>query len=218
MGASCDLVIPCRDEGPALTHLLGRVPVSMSVIVVDNGSRDDTAVMASRLGARVVAEPQAGYGAAVHAGVVASTADLVAVMDGDGTFDPGDLLPLVSAVETGACTLAVGRRRPSRRGLIPWPARLGNAMVTRWLRHQGIAVHDIAPMRVCRRTDLLALEVLDRRCGYPVELLSRAAAAGWVVREYDVSYGPRADGTRSKVAGSLRGSVLAAMDFVKVLT
>lgn len=217
MAYSCDLVIPCRDEAPALAGLLERVPDGLSVIVVDNASRDDTAEVARGLGARVVTEPRAGYGAAVHAGVCASSAELVAVIDGDGTFNPVELLPLVDAVAQGRCTLAVGRRRPVDSAVIPGPARLGNALVTRWLRHQGVPVHDIAPARVCRRTDLLALQIADRRFGYPVELLRKAGAAGWTIREYDVSYGARAEGTSSKVSGSLRGSVLAATDFVRVL-
>jgi len=215
---TCDLVVPCRDEGPALSDLLSRVPDIFSVIVVDNGSRDDTAAVARRLGAKVVVEPTPGYGAAVQAGVDAATAELVAVIDGDGTIDPMDLVPMVAAVARGDCTLAVGRRRPTRAGLVPLPAVLANAAVTRWLRHKGLDVHDIAPARVCRRADLLGLDLVDRRFGYPVELLSNAAAAGWSVREYDVTYGPRAAGTRSKVSGSLRGSVLAAADFVKVLS
>jgi len=200
-----------------LAGLLERVPDGLSVIVVDNASRDDTAEVARGLGARVVTEPRAGYGAAVHAGVCASSAELVAVIDGDGTFNPVELLPLVDAVAQGRCTLAVGRRRPVDSAVIPGPARLGNALVTRWLRHQGVPVHDIAPARVCRRTDLLALQIADRRFGYPVELLRKAGAAGWTIREYDVSYGARAEGTSSKVSGSLRGSVLAATDFVRVL-
>lgn len=188
------------------------------MIVVDNGSSDDTAAVARRLGARVVTEPSPGYGAAVQAGVHAATADLVAVIDGDGSLDPADLRPMVDAVARGECALAVGRRRPTRRGLLPLPARLGNLAVTRWLRHKGLSVHDVGPARVCRRADLLELAVLNRRYGYPVELLRKAAEAGWRVREFDVAYGPRAEGTRSKVSGSLRGSVLAAADFVRVLS
>lgn len=201
-----------------MPRLLSRVPDGFSVIVVDNGSSDDTAEVARRLGARVVTEPSPGYGAAVQAGVHAATADLVAVIDGDGSLDPADLRPMVDAVACGDCTLAVGRRRPTRRGLLPLPARLGNLAVTRWLRHKGLGVHDVGPARVCRRADLLELAVLNRRYGYPVELLRKAAEAGWRVREFDVAYGPRAEGTRSKVSGSLRGSVLAAADFVRVLS
>ncbi|MDQ3663536.1 MAG: glycosyltransferase, partial [Actinomycetota bacterium] len=75
----CDVVLPCRDEGPALPAVLARIPAGMRAIVVDNGSTDDTAAVARRLGAEVVTEPRPGYGAAVHAGVLAATAELVAV-------------------------------------------------------------------------------------------------------------------------------------------
>lgn len=214
---SCDLVMPCRDEGPALTALLPRIPEEFAVIVVDNGSTDDTAAVAAELGARVVHEPTPGYGAAVAAGVAAATADHVAVMDGDGSFDPAQLLPLLADVVGGRADLAVGRRRPVARGVWPWHARAGNALVVAWLRRSGFPARDIAPMRVCRRADLEALDVRDRRFGYPVELLQKATRAGWRIAEHDVAYHPRAEGTRSKVSGSVRGTVRAARDFYKVL-
>ena len=214
----CDLVLPCRDEAAALEHLLPHVPDSFRVIVVDNGSTDGTAEVALRLGAAVVAEPVPGYGAAVHSGLLAATHEHVAFMDGDGSFDPGDLLPLLDDVRSGRADLAVGRRRPVRRGVWPWHARLGNDLVVRWLRRRiGMTVHDIAPIRVCRRADLLELDVRDRRFGYPVELLQKATMAGWRVAERDVGYHPRAEGTRSKVSGSVRGTTRAARDFWRVL-
>jgi glycosyltransferase involved in cell wall biosynthesis len=213
----CDLVLPCRDEGPALPALLATVPAGFSVIVVDNGSRDDTAEVARRDGARVVVEPRPGYGAAVHAGVEAATAEYVAVMDADGSFDPGDLLPLLEAVVDGRADLALGRRRPVGRGVWPWHARAGNAVAVRWLRRTtGFPAHDLAPMRVCRRADMVALDVRDRRFGYPLELLRKATRAGWRIEEHDVAYRARAAGTRSKVSGSVRGTVRTARDFWKV--
>jgi glycosyltransferase involved in cell wall biosynthesis len=214
----CDLVIPCRDEAAALPGVLALVPDGIGVIVVDNGSSDGTADVATALGARVVHEARPGYGAAVHSGVEASRAEFVAVLDGDGSMDPRELLPLLEEVRSGAATMACGRRRPASRGVWPWHARAGNAAVLAWLRHRtGLRVHDIAPVRVCRREDLLALGVRDRRFGYPVELLSRAQQAGWVLTEHDIAYHPRAEGTRSKVSGSVRGTVRAARDFARVL-
>ncbi|MGA8248065.1 MAG: glycosyltransferase, partial [Nocardioides sp.] len=104
-------------------------------------------------------------------------------------------------------------------GAWPWHARLGNALVVRWLRRSvGFPVHDLAPMRVCRREALLGLDVRDRRFGYPLELLRKATVSGWRLEEYDVSYRPRAVGTTSKVSGSLRGTARTAHDFWKVLS
>ncbi|MDE0774717.1 glycosyltransferase family 2 protein [Nocardioides sp.] len=214
----CDLILPCRDEGPALVALLPRVPEVFHVIVVDNGSTDDTAGVARRLGAEVVTEAVPGYGSAVHAGVLAATHPYVAFMDGDGSFDPDELLTLLADVESGVADLAVGRRRPVSRRVWPWHARAGNAVIVAWLRRRiDLDAHDIAPMRVCRREALLDLDVRDRRFGYPVELLQKATLAGWRFREHDVTYHPRAEGTRSKVSGSVKGTARTARDFWKVL-
>jgi glycosyltransferase involved in cell wall biosynthesis len=218
MEPTCTLILPCRDEAAALPGVIAGVPEGLEVLVVDNGSSDGTAAVARALNARVVTEPVPGYGAAVHAGVRAARTEVVAVMDGDGSFRAADLLPLIEDVLTGRATLAVGRRRPVRRGIWPWHARWGNRVVIGILRaRSGFALHDIAPARVCRRSDLLALGVQDRRFGYPLELLSRASAAGWQIVERDVPYHPRARGTRSKVSGSLRGTVRTARDFLAVL-
>ena len=85
--------------------------------------------------------------------------------------------------------MAVGRRRPTGRGVWPWHARLGTQLLATWIRRRSaFPIHDLAPMRVCRRDDLLALGVEDRRFGYPLELMLRAAEAGWTVREVDVAY------------------------------
>lgn len=215
----CDLILPCRDEALALPALIGQVPSEFAVIVVDNGSKDGTAEVASALGVQVVHEPVPGYGAAVHAGLLAATHEYVAFMDGDGSFDPRELVALLDEVVAGRAELAVGRRRPVDRRVWPWHARLGNSLIVAWLRRRiGMTAHDIAPIRVCRRVDLLALGVEDRRFGYPVELLQRATLARWRLVERDVAYLPRAVGTRSKVSGSVSGTLRTARDFWKVLS
>ena len=94
----------------------------------------------------------------------------------------------------------------------------GNLVVLWWLRRRiGLPLHDIAPMRVARREDLLGLGVEDRRFGYPVELLVKAQAAGWVLTEHDITYRPRAAGTSSKVSGTVKGTLRTARDFARML-
>lgn len=213
----CQLVLPCRDEEAALRVLLARVPEELGVIVVDNGSVDATAAVARAAGAEVVHEERPGYGAAVQAGLRAATATHVAVMDGDGSCDPADVLPLLALVREGRADLAMGRR-VAQGSRPPWPARFGNALVLAVVRRRtGVVLHDLGPLRVARRDDLLRLGVEDRRFGYPVELLDRAARAGWRIEERDVAYHPRTVGTRSKVSGSMIGTIRAARDFVRVL-
>lgn len=211
------VVLPCLNEAQPLPGVLAAVPPGYQVLVVDNNSTDDTAGVARRYGAEVVTEARPGYGAAVHAGVAAATTPVVAVLDADGSLDPADLPRLVAELDNGA-DLVIGRRRPVRGVRWPWVARLGTVVMSWRLRtRHGLPVHDIAPMRVARREALLSLGVRDRRSGYPLELLVRAAAAGWRVVECDVAYGRRTGGT-SKVSGSLRGSLVAILDFWKVIS
>jgi glycosyltransferase involved in cell wall biosynthesis len=215
-----DVVLPCLDEAAALPWLLARIPAGYRAIVADNGSTDGSATIASAHGARVISVPQRGFGAAVHAGVLAAEPadDVVCVMDADGSFDPVDLPLVADPVRAGAADLAMGRRRPTRRDAWPVHARLGNAVVAwRLRRTTGIVVHDIGPMRAARRSALLDLDLRDRRFGYPLEMVVAGARAGWRITEVDVAYAPRAAGTRSKVTGTVRGTARAVRDMVAVL-
>lgn len=211
------VVLPCLNEADALPGVLAALPDGYRALVVDNNSTDGSAAVARAHGAEVVYEGRPGYGAAVHAGVVAARSAIVAVLDADGSLDPGALPALVADLDRGA-DLVVGRRRGVPGVRWPWHARLGTAAVCWRLRTRyGLPVHDIAPVRVARRDALLALGVADRRSGYPLELLVRAARSGWRVVERDVSYRTRTGGV-SKVSGSLRGSIIAAVDFWRVMS
>lgn len=221
------VVLPARDEAGALPGVLERVPEGYQVVVVDNGSTDGTAGVARSLGARVVYEPTAGYGAAVHAGLCAAGTEIVCFLDADGSIDPRQLPAMVALLEGGAdpavgpsaprVDMVVGRRRPTGRGAWSWHARLGNALLAGRLRRRvGVPVHDLGSVRVTRRDALLALGVENRRFGYPIEVLVRAAGAGWQIQEVDVYYAPRTAG-RSKVTGSIVGTARALRDFSAAL-
>lgn len=214
-----EVIFPCLDELAALPAVFCAVPSGYRILLVDNGSTDGSGELARRLGAAVVTESRRGYGAAVHAGLAAATADVVVVMDCDGSLDPGELPVLVSAVLAGRCDLATGRRRPVQTRSWPWHARVGNRVLAMVLSRSlpGFSMADLGPVRVGRRLDLIALGVGNRRSGYPVETLIKAATAGWRIQEFDLSYRRRTAGTRSKVSGSLLGTVTATGDILRIV-
>ena len=211
-----DVVLPCLNEAGALPWLLTRMPAGYRPIVADNGSTDGSARIAAEHGATVVDVPQRGFGAACHAGLLAATSDIVCIMDADGSFEPSDL-PIVSGpVADGVIDLMLGRRAPTASGAWPAHARLGNMVLSAELRRRaGVPLHDLGPMRAARRADLLALDLRDRRFGYPLEMVMRAAAAGWRIGEAPVPYYSRTG--RSKVTGTVSGTVRAVRDMRRVL-
>lgn len=213
-----DVVLPCLDEAAALPGVLSALPAGYRAVVVDNGSTDGSPEIARQHGALVVAEPRRGYGAAVHTGIVSSRSAVVCVLDADGSLDPGELPPLVDLVRRGAADLVVGRRVPSEPAAWPRHARWGNAALASLVRRRGLDVRDIGPMRVGHRARLLELGMTDRAFGYPLELLLRAARAGWRVQEIDVTYRPRAAGTKSKVSGTIRGTLRAVRDMTAAMS
>ncbi|MFG2089436.1 MULTISPECIES: glycosyltransferase family 2 protein [unclassified Spirillospora] len=216
-----DVLLPCLNEADALPWVLTRMPEGFRPLVVDNASTDDSARVAAAHGARVVPAADRGFGAACHAGLLAASTGVVCVMDADASLDPADLPRLTAALHeleaAGRPGLVLGRRRPSGRGAWPPHARLGNAVLARSLnRRAGTRLHDLGPMRAARREDLLALGLADRRFGYPLEMVLRASRAGWRIAEVDVAYLPRTG--RSKVTGTVGGTVRAVRDMRRVLT
>ena len=211
-----DLVLPCLNEAAALPWILERLPAGVRAIVVDNGSTDGSPEIAARLGATVVPCDLKGYGAACHAGLEAAESDVVAVMDADASLDPQQLSRVTAPVLADRADLVVGRRRPVTRGTWAWHLRLANLELSRRIRRRtGVALHDLGPMRAGRRTALLELGLTDRRSGYPLETVVRAADAGWRIAEVDVDYLPRSG--RSKVTGTPLGAARAVLDMSKVL-
>jgi glycosyltransferase involved in cell wall biosynthesis len=211
-----DVVLPCLNEAGALPWLLTRMPAGYRPIVADNGSTDGSARIAAEHGATVVDVPQRGFGAACHAGLMAATSDIVCIMDADGSFDPQDLEIVSGPVRNGTVDLMLGRRAPQALSAWPAHARLGNIVLSAELRRRaGVRLHDLGPMRAARRQDLLALDLTDRRFGYPLEMVMRAAAAAWRIGEAPVPYYPRTG--KSKVTGTVGGTVKAVRDMRRVL-
>jgi glycosyltransferase involved in cell wall biosynthesis len=213
-----DVVLPCLNEAAALPWVLSRLPAGYRAIVADNGSSDGSADVARAHGAHVVPAAPRGFGAACHAGLDAADSPdgVVCFLDADASLDPRQLPRVVGPLLAGGAELVLGRRRPTARGAWPLHARLGNAALARQLRRRtGLAVTDLGPMRACRRDALRALDLQDRRFGYPLEMVARAAAAGWRVAEVDVDYLSRTG--RSKVTGTPLGTARTVRDMSRVL-
>jgi dTDP-L-rhamnose 4-epimerase len=213
-----DVILPCLDEAAALPWVLSRLPDGYRAIVADNGSTDGSPQVAADLGATVIHVPQRGFGAAVHAGLCAATAQIVCIVDADGSLDPAQLPRVADPVLADEADLVLGRRCPTESGAWPVHARWGNALLARRLRRAAqLNVHDLGPMRAASREALLAMRIQDRRFGYPLEMVLLAGKARWRVSEVDVDYLPRAKGTKSKVTGTLAGTVRTIHDMSKVL-
>lgn len=213
--ATIDVILPVLDEVQALPWVLERMPEGFRPIVADNGSTDGSPALASELGAFVVDARPRGFGAACFAGLTAAQSDVVCFMDCDGSLDPRELPSVTAAVLAGSADLVLGARRPQR-GSWPLHARLANRLLAAELRRRtGIAVTDLGPMRAGSREGLLSLQLQDRRFGWPLEMVVRAAQEGWRVVETPVGYAPRAG--RSKVTGTVRGTLRAMHDMSDVL-
>lgn len=211
-----DVVLPVLDEAGNLPWLLDRIPVGFTPIVVDNGSTDGSADIARAHGATVVAEPQRGFGSACWAGLQASTAEIVCFMDADGSLDPLALPLVAGLVEQGDADLVLARRIADP-GAWPVHTRVANRVLAAQLsRRTGVRLHDLGPMRAMRRADLLALDMRDRRSGWPLEMVLRAANAGLTIREIALPYHRRISGV-SKETGTARGTARAVVDMSRLL-
>ncbi len=211
-----DVILPVLDEAEALPWVLERMPAGYVPIVVDNGSTDGSAGIAQAAGTRVVTEPTRGFGAACYAGLLAASSDVVCFMDADASLDPRELPLVADPVLDGSAQLMLGARC-AEPGAWPWHARVANRALAAHLRRRaGVRLTDIGPMRAAPREALIELGLLDRRFGWPLEMVLRAAADGWRIDEVQVGYRARAG--RSKVTGTVKGTVRAVRDMAAVLS
>lgn len=208
-------IIPALNEASTIADVVSAIPRSSvnQVIVVDNGSTDETANVAHAAGARVVHEPQRGYGFACHAGALAAAdADVLVFLDGDGADDPREIPLLTDLILTGQADLTIGSRVRGEHesgALLPH-ARFGNWLAASLMRRlYGLHVTDLGPFRAVRRPVLEALDMQEMTYGWPTEMMVKAARRGYRVLEVPVSYRKRAGG-KSKISGTLRGTILAA--------
>lgn len=208
------VIVPALNEAGNIRQLVSEIHqvYPVEVIVVDNGSVDATAQEAEAAGARVISEPRKGYGYACAAGVAgARDTDLLAFIDGDFSFLPSELPTILAPLQAGQADLVLGSRILGgiAPGAMPPQQRFGNWLVARLMNViYGLSLSDLGPYRAVRRSILAELEMQEMTFGWPSEMLVKAARRGARLVEVPVSYHSRRSG-RSKVSGTLRGSLLA---------
>jgi glycosyltransferase involved in cell wall biosynthesis len=210
-------VIPALDEASSIALVVetlrkGRSVALHRIVVVDNGSTDGTGEIARRVGASVVREERRGYGYACLTGVLAAEeADVIVLLDGDAADDPNDFSAILEPLLAGKADLVVGSRMLGSRepGSMTPQQVLGNRLAAFLMRNiYGVKVSDLGSFRTIRRDDLLALEMREMTYGWPVEMMVKAARAGYRYHEVPVRHRRRSGGA-SKVGGTLVGSIKA---------
>lgn len=221
------VLIPARNEAEALPGLFVRldaesVPGLRDIIVVDNGSTDETATVAAAAGARVVTEPRPGYGIACQRGIDALAGDAVmpdvlVFLDADDYEAPAQIARLVEPILEDLADMVVGLRRTGKDPGVRWHAALGNRVILGALRVlYGDRTTDMGPFRAVRWSNLEALALDDASYGWYVQMQIRALRSGCRVSAIPVRFRRRNVG-RSKVSGSLRGSLGAGWVMLRTL-
>jgi glycosyltransferase involved in cell wall biosynthesis len=214
------VIIPCLNEEEPIAQVVREVLAQHvdEVVVVDNGSTDRTAERAAEAGARVVREPERGYGRACAAGLKAirSDSEIVCFLDGDGSDVPDFLPQIVRPVADGEADFVMGSRL---RGQREAGSMTPQQIVAGWLAGlllrltYGVRFTDMSPFRAMRVDRLRALKMSEQTYGWNLEMQMRAAASRCRILEIPVDHRCRQGGV-SKVSGNLVAGVQAGWKIV----
>jgi glycosyltransferase involved in cell wall biosynthesis len=187
--------------------------------VVDNGSRDQSAEIATMIGATVFHEPIAGYGRACWRGLqnLPDAVEWILFCDGDGSDDLGKLDQFWALSHDFDLILGNRRATAAGRAAMTPVQRFGNGLATLLIHlGWGYSYHDLGPLRLIRRSALARLQMQDRGFGWTVEMQVHAVECGLRICEIPVDYYPR-QGGRSKISGTIRGSIQAGLVILSTL-
>ena len=207
------VIIPVFNEQDAIEKVIGDIPSHLptEIIVVDNGSTDQTAKLAAAMGARIVRENRRGYGSACLAGIAATgEPDIVVFLDGDYSDHPNEMPDLIVPILENRADLVIGSRvlGNSEPGALMIQARFGNRLATSLIKILfGVSYTDLGPFRAIRYGALMDLNMRDKTFGWTVEMQVKAAKQALKIQEVPVSYRKRIG--VSKITGTLKGTLKA---------
>jgi glycosyltransferase involved in cell wall biosynthesis len=196
------VVMPClnEEEGVAdcVTKALNWIKASGmtgEVVVVDNNSTDRSAEIATAAGARVVAEKEPGYGAALRRGFREARGKYMVMGDCDGTYSFSDLTPLVSPLDEGYDLVMGNRMTPQlAKGAMPWSHRvIGTPIISLMLRmFTGAKITDSqCGLRAMRRDSIQKLNLRTPGMEFASEMILKAMRQNLKLTEVPISYDVR---------------------------
>ncbi len=215
------VIIPAYNEQDAIPKVISEIPSIVSeIIVVDNHSNDETATAAKNAGAKVLYQPQRGYGYACLEGMryiqeQVDKPDIVVFLDGDYSDFPVELLKLVEPIVDGKCDFVVGARVAELResGSMTPQQVFGNWLATYLMKlFFKSTFTDLGPFRAIRYETLLSLQMEDKTYGWTVEMQLKVLKKNIKYLEIPVRYRNRIG--ISKVSGTLRGTVMAGVKVI----
>jgi glycosyltransferase involved in cell wall biosynthesis len=217
------VIIPALNEAASIAHVVrDALTVGVcEVIVVDNGSSDNTSDIARNAGATVLREDRRGYGYACLAGIAyarSRACEIIVFLDGDYSDFPEELPAVVLPIIENRADIVIGSRATGKRergALLP-QQRFGNWLATRLIHlRTGVRFTDLGPFRAITITALDQLDMRDGTYGWTVEMQMKAAKQHLRCVEVPVRYRKRIG--ESKVSGTLRGTVMASVNILGMI-
>lgn len=223
--ANIAVIIPAYNEENAVGKVVRALPKELleTIVVVNNNSNDQTAVVAQEAGAIVLDEPQQGYGFACLRGIeylkkLAQQPDIVVFIDADYSDHPEELPQLVAPILERDVAMVIGSRAlgPKERGSMTPQQVFGNWLATKLIKwFYGVTFTDLGPFRAIQYDSLVALDMKDQTYGWTVEMQVKAAKQGMKVEEVPVSYRVRVG--QSKISGTIKGTILAGYKIITTI-
>lgn len=216
------VIIPAVNEEESIGKVVEAIPRPLvdTIIVGNNGSKDNTAEVAKKAGAVVVDESRPGYGWAClkgmeYASQMDEKPDIIVFIDGDFSDYPEEMPNVVAPIIENDIDLVIGSRAlgAKEKGSMTFPQRFGNWLATRLMRlFYPVRYTDLGPFRAIKYDALMNLGMSDKTYGWTIEMQLRAAKHKLTYTEVPVNYKRRIG--KSKVSGTIKGTILAGYKII----